>query len=439
MPEHISPNTALKAARGLVATTRSVGSANVTHAQRQLAVPVHLCVLDEAYEAATKVEASILTAAGTRGAMSWLDPVPMGRFSVTAANHTLSKQYFCGLPFVGVGCPEECRYPGCRHSFEHGSRDDVISHLARHTAQFSAHLHTPIVRLVRDMCRSQGFAAKLGGEAPLLQMGAIAHTADVTVANYGGPGSACRVDVKTGSESSATALGRPGLRAYTAERERRCVIEHGGLAVLPFVATIAGQLGKEAHEMIRHVHEASQGVIGAGMKATWAQPNAERFWHAAFRAVLAAGRGAVLRGVLVGGPELPQPLQPAERIPGDCIQRQLAHFEAVDAAADFMAGLVDADAGRRSDATVLVTQEEESNHSLSDGGDGDQVLEVVDARPLPPFLVYSDDGPVYDPAAAAASARVPTEGVTIGFCCPGYPQWVGSQCEGCGAQVPALP
>ena len=105
---------------------------------------------------------------------------------------------------------------------------------------------------------------------------------------------------KTGLEFGVTALVRDGPRAgaFTAHKERECHAMHDPSPVVPFVVTAAGQMGAEAIDFVREVHERSGGRIGGGVDPTWTQPGSERYWHRRVRVTVVVGFAAILRAIL---------------------------------------------------------------------------------------------------------------------------------------------
>ena len=128
----------------------------------------------------------------------------------------------------------------------------------------------------------------------------------------------------------------------------------------------------------------------------------------------------------------------------------MACFEALDATAAFMQSVEDVDADQRSDATLLLEEDEldlqgqgvevvdalpPTLQGFDPGFDvQDQGIEVVDAQPAAP-QGCNLEGPGARPTCEEMVALIGPDGM----CCPGFPQRVGSQCENCGAEVPAIP
>jgi hypothetical protein len=306
-------------------------TATFTGAQSSLAVVFHLRSLDAAFSAATPCEIAILGSAGTRGAMTWLEPTLVAQYRNTSADHVLSKQFFLGLPFVGHSRPDTCA--ACRGVWSADTRDAILQHFgaqAHASSAFNTHLHKPIVALLRRLCSAQGYTAKAGGEAQSLRDGLVGHTADVVVSNFGGPGVQCRIDVKTGSECGVSSLRRsgPAPRRYAEYRETKTHAEHEGQQVVAFIVTLGGCLGQEACQFIKDASLASGGHAGPLSGVSWCHPTLEKAWHKAIRAYVVAGRAMMLREIL--GSDLWEGAPPGEDLPPDFERVEVTRLEALD-------------------------------------------------------------------------------------------------------------
>jgi hypothetical protein len=290
-PKHVQPRTQIAEVEAILASAATEPTENVHHAQKRVAVAFHLRTLSSALYSATKIEASVLLGASSKGSMSFLTPTEHDHLCASSPDHLVAKQLHLGLPFIGLSASTICQDCGAVMT---GSRENLMQHAMSHSHLVNAHLHQPLVQQVTAMCKSQGFSARAGREG---RPDVYAHSADVLCFNMGAPGQHVRIDVKSGSEFGMSALvaNGPGRGRYTASREAACHLEHAPHRVVPFVLTSSGQIGVEAEQFIKEVHTLYGGKIAGGIEPTNTIPNCDAYWHKRFRTFVVTGFAQILR------------------------------------------------------------------------------------------------------------------------------------------------
>ena len=288
--------TLLEDARQVLNTCDVEHFAPVQHAQKRLAIAPRLMCWESALLTISEPQASILNGGSTLGSMTFLEPTPLAHLRLSPSNYMIIKQLHLGLPFTGLPNPEQCSVPGC-HRVLSGDRDELLQHIVSHPHKLNHFLHAPVVRQVYQMARSQGHMAVMG-EPPSV-FGDRPHSADLVIRRLGGMYEDVRVDVKTCAEFGVSNLRTYGsaARALTSGREGSCVVQHDPVAVIPFVVTVAGQLGLEAERLIARVCGLSAGQQ-AGFDPSWTVPSLGKYWHRRLRCAAWAGTAALIRAAV---------------------------------------------------------------------------------------------------------------------------------------------
>jgi hypothetical protein len=288
----------LKDAQDILTSFTTNPLASLTRVQSRSATAFHLREWASAIAAADDIQASILHGAATKGAMTWVEATPYRHLRLQRRDFIVAKQLSAGLPFQGMPACFECAI--CHVQLD-GTRNAFLQHAASHGERTNHHCHAPVARQVHAMAIAQGHSAQLGKEG-MSGDPAYPHSADVIIHHLYGPGQHCRVDVKTGAAWGVSALNQCGPRArregsFTQRRETKTVLEHDPQRVIPFVATMGGELGAKAETLITEICSLSGGQIGGGVEPCWSTPNASKYWHRRIRVFLMAGTAALLREV----------------------------------------------------------------------------------------------------------------------------------------------